>query len=150
MFVQMDHAVKAAPFADLETTTLYEILRLRSDVFVVEQESPFPEVDGRDTEPSARHWWIEDAGRVVAYLRTLVEPDASIRISRVVTRASHRHLGLSRTLVQEALADADGAVVVDAQAHLEPWYRSLGFEATGPPFTFPEDELVHVPMRRLL
>jgi len=144
----MDERVKTAAFAELETTTLYDILRLRSDVFVVEQESPFPEVDGRDREAGTRHWWLSDGDEVVAYLRTLVEPDGATRISRVVTRPSHRLRGLSRVLVGRAIEAAEGPVVVDTQQYLAPWYESLGFEATGPPFTFPEDELVHVPMRR--
>ena len=148
MFVQMPETVKTAAFDELDAATLYDILRLRSDVFVVEQVSPFPELDGRDREPGTRHWWILDGEDVVSYLRTLAEPDGDTRISRVVTRPSHRRRGLSRLLVEQAIEAAGGPVVVDAQEYLAPWYASLGFEPTGTPFTFPEDELVHIPMRK--
>ena len=78
--------LRTARFADLDTVTLYALLRLRSDVFVVEQACPYPELDGRDDEPGTEHRWFEDdAGAPTAYLRTLAENDGATRIGRVVT-----------------------------------------------------------------
>lgn len=133
-------------FADLDPHTLYALLKLRSDVFVVEQACPYPELDGRDAEPGTEHRWLEDdAGEPVAYVRLLDEGDGSTRLGRVVTRADHRSDGLARRLVEGVLADHDD-VRADAQAHLQGWYEALGFEVIGPEYL--EDEIPHVPMRR--
>src|SRR5690348_10062756 len=51
-----------ASFAELDTTTLYALLKLRTDVFVVEQACPYPELDGRDIEPGTRHLWLDSPG----------------------------------------------------------------------------------------
>lgn len=76
----------SAPFADLDVSTLYALLRLRSDVFVVEQQCVYPDLDGRDTEPDTVHVWLTDpSGAVTACLRVLTEPDGTARIGRVVT-----------------------------------------------------------------
>jgi ElaA protein len=138
--------IRTSAFADLDVATLYTLLRLRVDVFVVEQACPYPELDGRDSEPTALHCWIEDGGTPVAALRIVREPDGTARIGRVVTAASARHRGLAAALVRHALAVTDPApVVLGAQRHLEEWYRSLGFEVSGPDYV--EDGIPHVPMR---
>jgi ElaA protein len=139
--------LRTARFADLDADTLYGLLKLRTDVFVVEQACAYPELDGRDTEPDTGHRWFEDeAGRPVAYLRTLAQADGATRIGRVVTRPDSRGTGLARQLVESVLADHRGPVVADAQAHLAAWYEALGFEITGPEYL--EDDIAHVPMRR--
>jgi ElaA protein len=138
--------IRRATFDELDASTLYDLIRLRVDVFVVEQHCPYPELDGRDTEPSAVHWWIEDAGTPVASLRQLAEPDGSTRIGRVVTAPSARGNGLAATLIDAALTTIDGPVVIDAQAHLARWYWRFGFEIVGDVFI--EDGIDHLPMRR--
>ena len=138
---------RTAAFADLDAATLYDLLKLRADVFVVEQACPYPELDGRDTEPATRHWWLEDeAGRPAAYLRTLAEADGATRIGRVVTRADQRSAGLARRLVGAVLARSRGPVVADAQSHLVGWYEALGFEVSGEAYV--EDGIPHTPLRR--
>ena len=139
-------AVHAAGLDQLDARTLYGLLRLRVDVFVVEQSCPYPELDGRDGEPGARHWWVDEGEGPVCYLRVLVEPDGSGRIGRVATRPEARGRGLAAQLVREALA-ADGCprpVHAAAQAHLEDWYARLGFGVVGPGYD--EDGIPHVPM----
>ncbi|WP_370831921.1 GNAT family N-acetyltransferase [Kocuria sediminis] len=143
--------VRWATAAELSSAQLYGLLRLRTDVFVVEQACPYPELDGRDLEPGCRHGWIERDGRVLSTLRLLVEdtPDGSalLRIGRVVTAADARGRGLSAALLRSALARCGAApVVLDAQAHLEGWYGRFGFVRAGE--TFLEDGIPHVPMRR--
>lgn len=137
---------RRSAFADLDPGTLYALLKLRTDVFVVEQACPYPELDGRDAEPGAEHRWLEDDdGEPVAYVRTLAEPDGTVRLGRVVTRADHRSDGLARVLVEGVLADhAD--VRADAQSHLRAWYEARGFEVVGDEFL--EDGIPHLPMRR--
>jgi ElaA protein len=142
--------VRAASVAELDAATLYKIMRLRVDVFVVEQQCPYPELDGRDLEPFAQQLWIEDdAGEVTATLRLLREPDGTARIGRVATTASARGAGLAAALMTRTLElIGDAPAVLDAQEYLEGWYGRFGFERSGPSFV--EDGIPHVPMRRRL
>jgi ElaA protein len=148
-------------FDELDPATLYAILRLRVDVFVVEQACPYPELDGRDVEPETRHLWLGPPPRGQAastgsvgdpapprsYLRILTESDGTARIGRVCTAVDARGLGLSRRLVAAALKRiGDRACVLDAQSHLIDFYLSLGFAVSGPEFV--EDGIPHVPMRK--
>ena len=140
--------VHAAPLAELDAATLYALLRLRVDVFVVEQDCAYPELDGRDTEPGALQLWVPALdGSIAATARLLREADGRVRIGRVATAAAHRGAGLAGRLLRRALELAgDAEVVLDAQARLEGWYARFGFAASGPPFV--EDGIPHVPMRR--
>jgi len=70
--------VRVATFAELTPLQLYRILKLRADVFVVEQDCVYPDIDDRDLEPDARHMWIEDGDIVVAYLRVVAEPPGGV------------------------------------------------------------------------
>ena len=131
-------------FAELTAAELYAILRLRAEVFVVEQECPYLDPDGRDAEAGARHVWVEDAASaVVAYAR-LLDDGGARRIGRVVTAASSRSNGLARRLVQYVLDGGGGPWILDAQSHLVGWYQQLGFAVAGAEFV--EDGIPHVPM----
>ena len=134
-----------ATFADLDAATLYEILRLRVDVFVVEQACAFGDLDGRDREPTCRHLWIEQDGAVVGYLRILPEPDGTTQIGRVVTRPAVRRAGVGAVLMRAAMDRVDGPTTVKAQARLADWYGQFGYVIDGPEFL--EDDIPHVPMR---
>jgi ElaA protein len=138
--------LRSAPLAALTPRLLHDLLRLRVDVFVVEQACAYPELDGRDAEPTTVHWWAELDGAPVAVLRVLVDPDGSHRIGRVATAPSARGRGLARRLVEAALRDLDGPVVLDAQDQLVPFYADLGFVVSGAGFV--EDGIPHTPMRR--
>jgi len=134
-------------FADLDAAVLHELLRLRVDVFVVEQECAYPELDGRDPEPNTRHVWLDGPdGRPAAMLRVLAEPDGSHRIGRVATRPDARGNGLAGVLLAHVHDSTPGRLVLDAQTYLVPWYASLGYEPTGEEFE--EDGIPHVPMAR--
>ena len=136
--------VQVARFQDLDVTTLYALLRLRVDVFVVEQQCPYPELDGRDTEPETLHLWSDDDGGVLGYLRVLADPEGA-RIGRVCVAMEGRGRGIAEDLMHAAVARCAGPVVLDAQAHLSGWYERLGFVVAGPRFV--EDGIAHVPMR---
>ncbi|HSO65801.1 MAG TPA: GNAT family N-acetyltransferase [Ornithinibacter sp.] len=159
--------VHSAPTRDLDVVTLHDILRLRQDVFVVEQQCVYADVDGRDLEPTTVQVWATDdiepgdeagvadpahaadpadpAGTVVATLRLLAEPDGSVRIGRVATGVPARGRGLAADLMTAALALGTGPVVLDAQSHLERWYARFGFVRVGEEFL--DDGIPHVPMR---
>jgi ElaA protein len=137
--------LRSAATADLDPFTLYGLLALRVAVFVVEQHCPYPELDGRDLEPSTRHFWFDDGwGEPLAYLRVLRD-DTTTRIGRVCTAASARRQGLSGQLLTAALGTTAGIVLLDAQAHLVEFYHRFGFTPCGPEFD--EDGIPHVPMR---
>jgi ElaA protein len=139
--------LRTARFADLDAPTLYALLRLRVDVFVVEQQCAYPELDGRDLSPSTVHVWLADGPLCAAYLRVLAEPDGTARIGRVCTASSYRGRGLSARLVAAALElIGDRPCVLDAQSYLVGFYSRFGFTASGPEFM--EDGIPHVPMRR--
>jgi ElaA protein len=137
--------VRSAGFAELSPATLYALLRLRVDIFVVEQACAYRELDGRDLEPATRHLWLEDGGAPVAYLRLLDEGGAH-RIGRVATARSHRNQGFAARLMGAALASCAGPVVLDAQAYLVGWYEAFGFVAVGAEY-LDDDGIAHVPMR---
>jgi ElaA protein len=138
--------LRSATFRDLDTTTLYAILKLRADVFVVEQECVYLDLDGRDDEPGTRHVWFARDQEIRAYVRILDDGDEQ-RIGRVVTAKSARGAGLAGRLIEKALEIiGNRPSVMDAQAHLVNFYARYGFEPTGPEFL--EDGIPHVPMRR--
>jgi ElaA protein len=138
--------VFTSTLTELDPVTLYAILRLRSEVFVVEQQCVYLDLDGRDLEPSAKQLWITRDDAVVATLRWLRDPDGSARIGRVATTPSARGSGLAGDLMRQALALSEGSdVVLDAQSYLLDWYASFGFAASGPEYL--EDGIPHVSMR---
>jgi len=139
---------RSSPVAGIDPVRLYDLLRLRVDVFVVEQECPYPELDGRDLEPDAVMLWAEEDDQVLATVRLLVDhADDGMRIGRVATAAAARGRGLAADLMRVALERCAGRLVrLDAQAHLEGWYARFGFVVDGPGFL--EDGIPHVPMSR--
>jgi ElaA protein len=145
---------KFVAFSALTLTELYDVLQLRSEVFVVEQACVFQDMDGYDTH--AMHLLGRQRGLLVAYARCLFagQKYAESSIGRVVTRASHRGGGLGHVLMREAIARvgrtggtrAAQPLRLDAQAHLENFYRQHGFEPNGEPYV--EDGIPHIEMLR--
>ncbi|CAN5222528.1 GNAT family N-acetyltransferase [soil metagenome] len=142
-----------AAFGELSAGELYALLRLRSLVFVVEQECPFLDLDGRDQD--ARHLlgWTEDGTLLAAYARFFapgaVFPEASI--GRIVTHPQVRGTGAGKALMAEALrrveALAPGAPIrLCAQLYLERFYGGFGFRPASQPYL--EDGIPHVEMVR--
>lgn len=138
--------IEAVPFNHLGAWRVYAICRLRQDVFVVEQECPYPDLDGRDLEVGTRHVLMtNDADELVGYARVL-DDTRFWRIGRVLLTREVRGRGLAEPLMMTALQVCHGRdVVLDAQAPLADWYGSLGFEVDGEEFL--EDGIPHVPMR---
>ncbi|SHG10241.1 GNAT family N-acetyltransferase [Streptoalloteichus hindustanus] len=134
----------------LTVPVLYALLRLRSDVFVVEQDCVYPDMDGRDLDPEVLHLWVspaDDPEEVLACLRVLPEPDGGTRIGRVVTAKAARGRGLAGDLMSAALAEVGSApCVLSAQTYVRDFYASFGFEAVGEEYL--EDGIPHVDMRR--
>ena len=134
-------------FDALDARTAYDVWRLRQQVFVVEQECPYPDLDGRDIEPGTRHVLLRDGGALVGYARVLDDADVW-RIGRVVLDPSARGRSLADPLMRTALDVCAGRdVVLDAQTPLVRWYSTFGFEVDGEEFL--EDGIPHTPMRRV-
>ena len=134
-------------FSELSAKELYEILRLRVDVFVVEQKCPYPEVDGKDLD--AWHLWLEDEDGIEGYLR-LLAPGVSFKeasIGRVI--AKKRRCGLGSRLMQagiEAVKEKYGetAIRIEAQVYAKPFYEKAGFKQVSDEFL--DDGIPHIEM----
>lgn len=133
----------------LDPPTLYSLLRLRIDVFVVEQDCPWQDLDGLDLDPSTRHLWLAPAGRraqPLGCLRLVRQPQGW-RIGRVCVAREARGRGLAGRLMRAALDEiGDQPCVLDAQSHLAPFYATYGFRVSGAEFV--EDGIPHLPMAR--
>jgi ElaA protein len=129
---------------ELSPQQLYDILRLRVDVFVVEQNCPYPELDGLDLLPGTRHLWL---GEVDAYLRVLSREDGTYQVGRVVTAKHARGQGFAAQLMREALelvGDTDS--VLHAQTYAQGFYVKFGYLPEGAEFD--EDGIPHITMWR--
>lgn len=135
---------KAKLFGELTAAELYEILKARSRVFMLEQNIRYLDEDDIDYE--SLHCFFGENGQVAAYLRAFPD-NGKIRIGRVLTRTRGR--GDGRAIMRrgvEAARERFGsrAVIMDAQKHAEGFYRKLGFTVTSDEFL--EEGIVHVEM----
>jgi ElaA protein len=138
--------VEVLAFDELDAEAAYDVWWLRQQVFVVEQGSPYPDLDGRDREPTTRHLLLRRDGVLVAYARVL-DDGGWARLGRVVVSKPQRGQGFADEIVRAALdVIGDREIRLDAQTGLRDWYASYGFEVTGPEFD--EDGVFHVPMAR--
>ena len=138
-------------FDQLTTDELYRIMRLRQQVFVVEQNCVYLDADGHD--PLAIHGLGEIGIDLVAYARVVpanVTYDTP-SIGRVVTAPGSRGSGFGRLVTEQAISEATRRfpgqpVTIGAQLYLQSFYESLGFVAVGEPYE--EDGIAHVDMER--
>ncbi len=147
----MTEALRRSWSKDLAARTLYELLKLRVEVFVVEQACPYPELDGRDLLAETRHFWLESAdGEVICTLRLMEEHaggEKAFRIGRVCTKRSARGQGHATRLLRAALAEVGHYPCrIDAQKYLAAMYARHGFVRDGGDFL--DDGVPHVPMLR--
>lgn len=132
--------------SELTAGQLYALLRLRVNVFLIEQRIAYRDLDGLDLRGSTRHFWLEDDGDVLSYVRVVAGSD-EVRIGRVCTARACRRLGFARTLLSTAVERyVDGPLVLDAQSYIVDFYRQFGFVVDGPSFL--DDGVQHWPMRR--
>ena len=140
------------PFESFPPLILYDVLRLRSQVFVVEQNCVYQDIDRQDVD--ALHLLgYNEAGELLAYARLFAAGKcyAEASIGRVVVAPAYRGHGLGKLLMQQAIARCYSAfgrqpLLVGAQQHLDKFYSGLGFVAVGEPYV--EDGIPHQYMRR--
>ncbi|MBB3117176.1 GNAT family N-acetyltransferase [Pseudoduganella violacea] len=134
---------------------LYELLRQRQDVFVLEQQCLYPDLDGYDQGAHHLLGWREIGGKreLAAYLRCIAPgvkfPEMSL--GRVLTTAAARGIGAGRLLVAEGVRQAElqhpgHRIRIGAQAHLEQFYAGFGFRTISAPYD--EDGIAHIDMLR--
>lgn len=136
-------------FNELTNTELYNILQERTNVFVVEQSCPYPEVDGKDVQ--SYHLYKEQDGEIVAYLRILPPgvSYAELSIGRVLVKKEYRGQRLAHELMGRALQFIEDelnetTVKIQAQDYLRNFYSSFGFEAISEVYL--DDGIPHVDM----
>lgn len=134
---------------DLSNKELYNILKLRSEVFVVEQTCPFLDPDGKDFK--ALHIFLEEEGEVLAYARLfqkgIVYNEASI--GRVVVNPDYRTSGYGKLLMERAIKYIfeemnEIEIKIQAQSYLYNFYSSFGFVPVSE--EYPEDDILHIDM----
>lgn len=131
-------------FDELTLTELYAVLRLRSEVFVVEQNSIYLDLDGYDDR--AQHLIGRRNGELIAYARIFAPgvKYAEASIGRVITAATARGTGAGRELMSEAIARCQTPIRIGAQSYLERFYGSFGFVRVSEDYI--EDGIPHVEM----
>lgn len=141
------------PFSQLSTTQLYQLLKLRVDVFVVEQNCPYPELDGNDILHGVHHLLGYKNGELVACTRLLPAGTTydSVSIGRVATKHNARGGGLGHQLMQQSIMHCqqlwpNEAIEIGAQEHLKSFYQQHGFIVTSEMYL--EDGIPHVDMKR--
>lgn len=138
--------IHVAPVDELTPRQLYGIIRLRVEVFTVEQDCAYQDLDGKDLLPTALQLWQEEGDEVVSTIRILEAGDDR-KIGRVATAQHARGRGLAGQLIRRGIELCAGhAIEISAQAHLQPWYEGFGFVRYGDEYL--EDGIPHVAMRR--
>ena len=140
---------RALDFDSLTPAELYQVLQARSEVFVVEQNCVYLDLDAHDQ--ASIHLLGERGEHLAAYLRILPpgEKFEEASLGRVLTRAPWRKTGLGRLLVAEGIRacrelHSGSDIRIGAQAYLENFYSSFGFETVSAPYD--EDGIPHVEM----
>ncbi|GLI57158.1 acetyltransferase [Propionigenium maris DSM 9537] len=142
--------VEVKKFNELTLEELYEIFRLRSEVFVVEQKCIYNDIDGKDMD--SLHVMIKDSGRIEAYLR-VIKPGVSYEecsLGRVLVAKEARGKGLARRIVREGIDCItkgwnERKITIGAQEYLKEFYGSFGFKAVSDMYI--EDGIPHLDMR---
>lgn len=140
-------------FSELTTDELYALLRLRNEVFIVEQNCPFPDLDNKDQQCHHLLGFDGEKGTLLAYTR-LVPPGLAYgypSIGRVVTSVEARGAGVGRELIQRSIREitqlyGPHTLQISAQEYLRDFYESFGFLQSGEGYL--EDGIEHIPMLR--
>ena len=138
-------------FEELGVQEMYEILQLRTEVFVVEQNCVYQDLDGKDNKSLHVSGYLNEV--LVAYVR-IVKAGVSyseIAIGRVVVSPAHRHKSLGHEVMTKAIEIVESQlgvqpIRISAQSHLEKFYGKLGFVSTGKAYL--EDGIPHIEMLR--
>ena len=135
---------------ELSAHALYALLKLRVDVFVVEQKCPYPELDGKDDD--ALHLMLKEGDELLAAARLFAPHDGiPAKIGRVVVSPAHRGKKLGDALMREAIKACESRfpgtdIFLSAQSYLKEFYKGFGFSAISGEYV--EDGIPHIDMLR--
>ncbi|MEJ5927718.1 GNAT family N-acetyltransferase [Corynebacterium sp. H128] len=135
-----------SPLAELTPYQCFQLFKLRVDIFVVEQQCAYEEIDEVDALASTRHVLAFDGPSLAGAAR--VFPDAeghTWHIGRLCVAPPYRGSGLATQIMQTCLALCEGPAVLTAQSPLVDYYAAFGFQPSGPEFDW--DGIPHTPMR---
>lgn len=143
-------------FNELSIDELYDALKLRIDVFVVEQRCFYPDLDDKDRHPQTLHLYCYQNGLMTSYLRILpvgLSDENYPSIGRVIIAPHARGTGLGHTLMEQAILTClkyfpNQDIKISAQEHLESYYNKHRFVKTSPMYL--EDNIPHIDMIRKL
>lgn len=140
---------KVKPFSKLTTNELYELLKLRSEVFVVEQDCVYLDIDGND--PKALHVLGIKKNKIIAYTRLFKQNDCykETSIGRVVVKKSERKFGYGHDLMRFSIKTIQekfntSVIKIGAQTYLKNFYENHGFKQIGEEYI--EDGIPHIYM----
>lgn len=140
-------------FDELDKLELYRILQLRSEVFVLEQDCKFQDIDNKDLNSYHLMCFVDDV--LASYARILPAglSYSEISIGRVVTSPYFRGLGMGKEIMEKSISACenlfkDSTIRIGAQVYLSKFYNTLGFKEKGEPYD--EDGILHVEMTRTL
>lgn len=140
------------PFATLTPYELYAVIRLRNEVFVVEQNCVFQDADNKDQH--CHHLLLWDNDTLVAYARLLPKGLAyeEMSIGRIISAPAYRGTGAGKLLVQKALEACkelfgEGSIKIGAQLYLKKFYETFGFIQTSD--VYDEDGIDHIEMMKM-
>ena len=144
-----DLSIYFRSYNELTKSELFDIYLLRQEVFIVEQNCVYQDIDQKDHY--SYHLMVYDKDILVAYLR-IVHPGISYdepSIGRVLTKMSYRRRGISKNIMQSAIQKVRDVynhsnIRISAQEYLIPFYRSLNFAPVGEVYL--EDDIPHIEM----
>lgn len=136
-------------FEELKVEEIYKILKIRNEVFIVEQQCAYQDCDGKDE--NSYHLYLEDNGEIIAYLRILKKGVSydELSIGRVLVHKNYRGKGISREMMLKAIKFIElnlneKEIKIQAQSYLVNFYGSLGFKETSSEYL--EDNIPHIDM----
>ncbi|MCF6287978.1 MAG: GNAT family N-acetyltransferase [Proteobacteria bacterium] len=136
--------IKNKSFAQLNKQELYSILQLRIQVFCVEQNCPYQDIDGLDQ--ISQHFYIADGDKIIAYARVIPPQDNVCHIGRVVVAEDFRDNKLASKIMQSCIKYCQNhychsIIAISAQSYLRDFYHKLGFTSMGKHYL--EDDIPH-------
>ncbi len=139
------------PFSDLTSQEIYSILALRIQVFCVEQQCAYQDIDGLDQ--TAHHFYCAQGDAIVAYARIIPANNKTCYIGRIVVAKNFRNNKLATKIIKACINYCQkhfpqNTIEISAQSYLSDYYQSLGFKSTGKFYL--EDDIPHEQMQILV
>lgn len=140
---------KIKEFSDLSLNELYEILKLRQDIFVIEQQDPYNDLDNIDQK--SIHLFYQENDNIVSYARIIPPSNSNSNavIGRIVVDINYRNKGLGKKIIKESIdfchnSYPNSQIKISAQQNLAKFYETLGFKQCSEPYY--DSKIIHIDM----